>query len=190
MTVGSLNAGSGAIQTTGTIQAGSLTTTGNTTIGSAANSTVTVGNQAGGVGPSTVSFNNNRIQNVAAASAVTDAVNLGQVNQLIANAGGASPALQNQVNGIQNQVNNLQTQVNQNNLIAQRGVAGVSAIANIPALEANKQFALGVGVGNYISASAIAIGAQARLSENIVFKVSGSSSTGSYSAGAGLGVSF
>ncbi|MBU3589517.1 S-layer family protein [Polynucleobacter sp. 80A-SIGWE] len=189
-TVGSLNAGSGMIQTTGAVQAGTLNATGNTTVGSAANSTVTVGNQTGGVGTSTVSFNNNKLQNIAAATALTDAVNLGQVNQLIANAGGASPALQNQVNGIQNQVNNLQSQVNQNNLIAQRGVAGVSAVANIPALETNKQFALGIGIGNYISASAIAIGAQARLSENVVFKVSGSSSTGNYTAGAGLGVSF
>ncbi|MBU3592882.1 YadA-like family protein [Polynucleobacter sp. 71A-WALBACH] len=190
-TVGSLNAGSGTIQTTGAVQAGTLTTTGNTVVGSASNSTVTVGNQTGGVGTSTVSFNNNKLQNVAAATALTDAVNLGQVNQLIAaSGGGASPALQNQVNGIQNQVNNLQNQVNQNNLIAQRGVAGVSAVANIPALETNKQFAVGIGVGNYISASAIAVGAQARLSENVVFKVSGSSSTGSYTAGAGLGISF
>jgi trimeric autotransporter adhesin len=141
------------------------------------------------VGTSTVSFNNNRLQNVAAASAGTDAVNLNQVNSLITSSMG-SYASQSQVNGIQNQVNNLQTQVNQNNLIAQRGVAGVGAIANIPALDANKQFAVGVGVGNYISASAIAVGVQARISENVVFKVSGSSSTGNYTTGAGLGISF
>jgi autotransporter adhesin len=65
-----------------------------------------------------------------------------------------------------------------------------AAIANIPALETNRQFAVGVGVGNYVSASAIAIGAQARISENVVFKVSASSSTGNYATGAGLGISF
>jgi autotransporter adhesin len=183
---GVLNANKGIINT------GNLTSTGNAVIGSAVGSSVTVGNQnSSGVGTSTVSFNNNRVQNVAAATAATDAVNLGQVNQLIANSGGSSPALQNQVNGIQNQVNSLQSQVNQNNLIAQRGIASASAIAGIPAIETGKNFSVGVGVGNYVSASAISVGAQARLTEFTVLKIAaGTTSFGGVVTSAGLGISF
>lgn len=156
-----------------------------------ASPTVTVGNQAGGVGTSTVSFNNNRVQNVATATAINDAVNLGQVNQLISAAGATLPALQGQVNGIQNQVNNLQSQVTQNNLVAQRGIAGVSAIAGIPALETGKNFSVGVGLGNFVSASAVSLGVQARVAQSTVFKIAGSTTNyGSVVTSAGLGVSF
>lgn len=156
-----------------------------------ASPSVTVGNQAGGVGTSTVSFNNNRVQNVATATAISDAVNLGQVNQLISAAGGASPALQGQVNGIQSQVNNLQSQVTQNNLVAQRGIAGVSAIAGIPALDTGKNFSVGVGLGNFVSASAISVGVQARVAQSTVIKIAGSATNyGSVVTSAGLGFSF
>ena len=180
--VGSLDAGSGVIQTTGVIQSGSLTTTGNVTLASNANASVTVGNQNGsGIGTSTVSFNNNRLQNVATATAGTDAVNLNQANSLISS---ATTPIQNQVNGIQNQVN-------QNNLSAQRGIAGVSAIAGIPAIEAGKNFSIGIGVGNYVSASAISVGAQARLTQSSVLKIAaGTTSFGGIVTSAGLGFSF
>ncbi|WP_415836411.1 beta strand repeat-containing protein, partial [Polynucleobacter arcticus] len=151
-----------------------------------ANKGITVG---GAAGTSTVNFNNNRLQNVASATAGTDAVNLSQVNSLIATMG--SSVSQAQVTGIQNQVNNLQNQVNQNNLAAQRGIAGVSAIAGIPAIEAGKDFSIGVGLGNYISASAISVGAQARVAKSTVVKISAGTTTyGGVVTSAGVGFSF
>ena len=172
-----------------TIIGGTLSTTGNVTLGSGPSATVTVGNQNGsGVGTSTVSFNNNRLQNVAAATALTDAVNLGQVNSLITS---STSTFQNQITSVQNQVNNLQNQVNQNNLQAQRGIAGVGAIAGIPALESGKNFGVGVGVGNYISASAISVGVQARISESTVAKIAASTTNyGGVVTTAGIGFSF
>jgi hypothetical protein len=191
-TVGGTLFVTGVTTTNGISNTGSLTSTGNTTIGSGASSTVTIGNQNGSnVGTSTVSFNNNRLQNVANATATGDAVNLGQVNQLIASSGGSSPALQSQVNGIQTQVNNLQTQVNQNNLIAQRGIASTGAIAGIPAIEPGKNFSVGVGLGNYVSASAISVGAQVRLTGSTVVKIAAGTTTyGGVVTTAGLGISF
>ena len=193
---GAVNLGSGTgvfkDQNINNLEFKTLTSTGNTIIGSGASSTVTIGNQnSSKVGTSTVSFNNNRLQNVANATATGDAVNLGQVNQLIASSGGSSPALQSQVNGIQTQVNNLQTQVNQNNLIAQRGIASTSAIAGIPAIEPGKNFSVGVGLGNYVSASAISVGAQARLTGSTVVKIAAGTTTyGGVVTTAGLGISF
>lgn len=180
---GILNANNGINNT------GNLNSSGNAVIGSASASIVNIGNQNGSnVGTSTVSFNNNRLQNVAAATNGTDAVNLNQVNSLISSSSGA---VQNQVNGIQNQVNNLQSQVNQNNLAAQRGIAGASAIAGIPAIEAGKNFSVGVGVGNYVSASALSLGAQARISQSTVIKIAaGTTNNGGMVTSAGVGFSF
>jgi hypothetical protein len=180
---GVLNANKGINNT------GNLNSAGNAVIGSASASIVNIGNQNGSnVGTSTVSFNNNRLQNVAAATNGTDAVNLSQVNSLISSSAGA---VQNQVNGIQNQVNNLQSQVNQNNLAAQRGIAGASAIAGIPAIEAGKNFSVGVGVGNYVSASALSLGAQARISQSTVIKIAaGTTNNGGMVTSAGVGFSF
>jgi len=136
-----------------------------------ANNGIAIGGTAG---TSTVNFNSNRIQNIASAVIGTDAVNLNQVNSLITSS-----------------ANNLQSQIDQNNLVAQRGIAGVSAIAGIPAIEAGKNFSIGVGVGNYVSASAISVGAQARVARSTVLKVAAGTTTfGGIVTSAGLGFSF
>lgn len=79
--------------------------------------------------------------------------------------------------------------VNQLNGVAQTAYAGVAsstALGMIPQLDRDKTFAVGVGFGNYQNNSAIAVGASARIHENINFKlgvgVSGSNVT--YGAGA------
>lgn len=136
-----------------------------------ANNGVAIG---GTPGASTINFNSNRLQNVAPAIAGTDAVNLNQVNSLVASS-----------------TSNLQSQINQNNLIAQRGIAGVSAISGIPAIEAGKNFSIGVGVGNYLSSSAISVGAQARVTRSTVLKIAAGTTTfGGIVTSAGLGFSF
>jgi hypothetical protein len=52
------------------------------------------------------------------------------------------------------------------------GIAGIAAMTNIPLVEQNRKFALGVGVGHYDGATSMALGASARLSENAVIKAS------------------
>ena len=133
------------------------------TLGS--NSTVNIGSN------STVNMGNNRVGGVAAGVLGTDAVNVNQLN---------------------NSVQSLQNSINANNLVATRGIAGVSAVASLPALDTGKNFNFGVGVGSYSGASALAIGAQARIYETIVLKVTGSQSTsgGVGTFGAGVGWSF
>ena len=97
-------------------------------------------------------------------------------------------------NALQGQVNNIQSQVNQNNQIALAGIAGVGAAASLPALDAGKKFNLGMGVANYQGYSAMAVGAQMRVADSVVVKVTGSQSlnggvqTGMF--GAGVGWSF
>lgn len=73
------------------------------------------------------------------------------------------------------------------------GVAGVTAMTNIPQVDQNKTFSLGVGLGGYNSEGALAVGGSYRASQNAVIKASlatGLSETGSkttsYGVGAGM----
>jgi autotransporter adhesin len=81
-------------------------------------------------------------------------------------------------------------QLNQASLIANRGIAGVAALAALPSIERGKTFNFGLGFGNYGGSSAIAVGMQARLADEINLKVGVSSSSGSYVSSVGLGFSF
>jgi len=54
------------------------------------------------------------------------------------------------------------------------GIAGVAAMNNIPALPADKNFNIGVGVGGFDSKQSFALGANARITENLVIKASAS----------------
>ncbi len=73
------------------------------------------------------------------------------------------------------------------------GVAGTSAMANIPQVDQSKRFAVGLGLGNFQSMTAVALGASYRASENIAVRVSASTVGGvkkSTVVGAGIGVSW
>ncbi len=73
------------------------------------------------------------------------------------------------------------------------GVAGTSAMANIPQVDQNKRFALGLGLGNFQSMTAVALGASYRASENIAVRISASTVGGvrkSTAVGAGVGISW
>ena len=75
----------------------------------------------------------------------------------------------------------------------QRGVAGVSAMSNIPQVDQNKTFAFGAGLGYFDSQAAIALGGSIRLAPSAVMKASVSTSTGSHTntiVGAGVAVSW
>ncbi|MDN8688502.1 YadA C-terminal domain-containing protein, partial [Staphylococcus aureus] len=59
---------------------------------------------------------------------------------------------------------------------ASAGVASVAAMANIPYVT-DRTFSLGVGVGNYRNANALATGAQYQIIDNAVIRVSASWNT-------------
>ena len=69
------------------------------------------------------------------------------------------------------------------------GVAGATAMANIPQVTQPGKLMVGAGIGNYKGQSAVAVGLS-RSSDNnrIIFKMSGSATTqGDYNIGAGIG---
>ena len=161
--LGTLGAGGTATPTTNNI--GNALSTNNilgatTNIGTNSASAVNIGSTTGN---STVNFNGNRLQGVAAGINGTDAVNMNQYN-----------ALQNSMN---TNVNNLKY-----------GVAGVAAASNIPGLNKDQDFNIGMGVGGYQGYGAMAVGANMRVYDNITVKVSGSTGGGQTSGGLGLSI--
>ena len=70
------------------------------------------------------------------------------------------------------------------------GIAATTAIANMPALESDKTFAVGVGIGHFNGASAMAIGGNYRMSPNAVFKASVGSNGRRNNTTYGAGASF
>ena len=73
---------------------------------------------------------------------------------------------------------------------ANAGVASVAAMANIPQPAPGKQFAVGIGYGNYESEDAYAVGAAANITENVSFKTSFGRSNETNVIGAGFGFSW
>jgi autotransporter adhesin len=102
--------------------------------------------------------NNRQITNVAAGTQATDAVNLGQVQQMTGDIARR----------------------------AYSGVAAATALAMIPEVEHGKNFAMGIGTASYLGYQSVAVSASARLTENLKARVGVSyANTGSvYGAGA------
>lgn len=73
---------------------------------------------------------------------------------------------------------------------AYRGIAAVTAIADIPTVDYNKRFAIGVGMGNFEGENALAIGASLRATESLAFKASVGKSGNEATYGAGAALSF
>ena len=123
----------------------------------------------------------NRITNIGNATAAHDAVTLEQMNDALRNAGSAP--------GLVNRVDQLDKRLNRVNKEARSGIAGSTAMANIPQVTQSGRNLIGVGVGNYKTQNAVAVG-YSRMSDNskVIFKVSGAATTnGDYNVGAGLG---
>ncbi len=70
-----------------------------------------------------------------------------------------------------------------------RGVASVTAIANVPGIDQGKNASVGVGLGNYKGQTAIALAANMRFSRAGVFRASVGTVTGDHPA-VGAGASF
>jgi autotransporter adhesin len=119
--------------------------------------------------------NERQITNVAAGTQGTDAVNLNQLN------GGISQANQytdQQIAGVQNSVNQVARG-------AYSGVAAATALTMIPDVDLGKTIAVGVGASTYKGYQAMALGATARITQNLKVKGGAGYSNGGTTVGVG-----
>ncbi|MEK7491315.1 MAG: YadA-like family protein, partial [Pseudomonadota bacterium] len=119
--------------------------------------------------------NERQITNVAAGTAGTDAVNVNQLNT------GVSQA--NQYTDMR--INNVENSMNVVSRKAYAGVAAATALTMIPDVDKDKTLALGVGGGSYQGQHAVAIGATARVTENVKVRAGVGMSAGGTTVGVG-----
>ena len=126
--------------------------------------TVSVGND-GSNGQAVV---NRRITNVAAPRHATDATNKQYVD---------------------NAVGSVRSELRKTDKKLRGGIAGATAMANIPQVTQPGSTMVGAGIGNYKGQSAVAVGVSKSSDNNrVIFKMSGSATTqGDYNIGAGIG---
>ena len=105
---------------------------------------VTINNGGPTINQDGINMNENRIKNLADGINATDAVNVRQ--------------LRAQGNQFNQRLNDLDNKVNKNRKRSDAGIAGVTAIANIPQVFLPGKSTLGVGVGGYGSQTAVAVG--------------------------------
>lgn len=153
------------------------------------NGNTSVGNELSVGGASSmngIDNNGQRITNIAPGVAATDAASYGQLEAVV--------GAQTTINNNQTAINNAQAATNQalqnqttaNRRVSSTGIAIVAAAAALPALEAGKQFGIGVGVGTYDGRSAISVGMAARLSQQLQIKLhAGTGNSGKVAVGAG-----
>lgn len=68
--------------------------------------------------------------------------------------------------------NDLKNTVDANRKRAAAGIAGVAAMANIPEVNSHQTFSVGIGVGGFDGQQAVAVGASARVNDNLTVKAS------------------
>lgn len=68
--------------------------------------------------------------------------------------------------------NDLKNTVDANRKRAAAGIAGVAAMANIPEVNSHQTLSVGVGVGGFDGQQAVAVGASARVNDNLTVKAS------------------
>ncbi len=93
--------------------------------------------------------NERQVTNVAAGTATTDAVNVGQLNDAIGSAVGNLPAGMTAKDYTDKQINSVQSSVNQVARCAYGGIAAATALTMIPDVDLGKTIAVGVGTANY-----------------------------------------
>ncbi|MEM5422747.1 YadA family autotransporter adhesin, partial [Paraburkholderia ferrariae] len=110
--------------------------------------------------------NERRIAHVANGVNATDAVNMGQ--------------LQSGLNGLQSNVNSVARN-------AYGGIAAATALTMIPEVDQGKTVAVGIGTANFQGYQAVALGASARITQNLKVKVGGGyASAGGATVGGGM----
>ncbi|BAO91018.1 putative uncharacterized protein [Caballeronia cordobensis] len=94
----------------------------------------------------------------------------------------------NQLNQVRNQVNAMGARIDSVSKHASAGIAGVTALANIPDVAQGKRFAVGAGVGYYGGQTALAVALKGNINENL--RVSAGAGFGGTGATVGSGASF
>lgn len=135
---------------------------------------ISVGNQGNDTTPRVT----RQIHNLAAGTKDTDAVNVAQLRKV-----------HEQVADLRIDFQHIENKLNRMNSDLKAGIAGATAMANLPQAFRNGQSMVSVAVGSYRGQSAAAFGIS-RMADNspIVFKASGSANTqGHFNVGAGIG---
>ncbi|HDR1289906.1 TPA: YadA-like family protein [Pasteurella multocida] len=133
-----------------------------------------------------------QIHNLSAGSKDTDAVNVAQLKKVNSTVDQNTKGLEQlnaNVANLRVDFHHLENKLNTINSDLKAGIAGSTAIANLPQAFRNGQSMVSVAVGSYRGQSAAAFGIS-RMAENspIVFKASGSANTqGHFNVGAGIG---
>ncbi|WP_235135476.1 YadA C-terminal domain-containing protein [Lelliottia amnigena] len=79
--------------------------------------------------------------------------------------------------GYGNKFNDLKNTVDNNRKHASAGIAGVAAMANIPQVSQGSTFSMGAGAGTYDGEQGLAVGASARIGQQVVTKLTVSATT-------------
>lgn len=116
-----------------------------------------------------------QVTNVAAGTQATDAVNLGQMNGALAQ---QSDSFNQRLGAVQQDVDNVAR-------AAYGGIAAATALTMIPEVDKDKTIAVGIGGGTYRGYQAVALGATARITENIKVRAGVGMSSGGTTAGIG-----
>ncbi|PRY02762.1 YadA family autotransporter adhesin, partial [Paraburkholderia sp. BL25I1N1] len=132
--------------------------------------------------------NERQVTNVAAGTATTDAVNVGQLNDAIGSAVGNVPAGMTAKDYTDKQISSVQSSVNQVAKNSYAGIAAATALTMIPDVDQGKTIAVGIGSGTYKGSSAVALGISARITENL--KMKAGAGTSSQGTTVGLGASY
>jgi trimeric autotransporter adhesin len=90
-----------------------------------------------------------------------------------------------QVESLNRRVDDLQNSVSEVQRNAYSGIASATALAMIPDIHSDKNFAVGIGTANYKGYQAMAFGASARVSNNLSLRFGAGFSGGNTSLGAG-----
>lgn len=119
--------------------------------------------------------NERQVTNVAAGTQGTDAVN---VNQMNASSAQSRQYTDQQIGGVRGAIN----EVGRN---AYSGVAAATALSMIPDVDLGKTIAVGVGTATYKGYQAAAVGATARIRQNVKVRVGAGTSSGGTTVGVG-----
>jgi autotransporter adhesin len=126
--------------------------------------------------------NERQITNVAAGTAPTDAVNVGQMNSSVAQ--GVQQA-NNYTDQRFNETNNAIDSVARG---AYSGIAAATALTMIPEVDQGKTLSFGIGAGTYKGYHAVALGGTARIADNIKMKAGVGLSAAGTTAGIGASI--
>ncbi|WP_321796201.1 YadA family autotransporter adhesin [Caballeronia sp. J97] len=101
-----------------------------------------------------------QITNVAAGTQDTDLVNVGQLNQAVADSNSYTDSV----------VNSMQSNVSNVGRTAYSGIAAAAAMAMIPNIDQDKTMSIGVGGASYQGYAAAAVALNLRVTQNLVMK--------------------